>query len=79
VIKKAISFFRELLKLVLVLFAVVLMGGFAKGVQYASVDAFGAKLGFEMASLMVLAPILIIYYFIAKKLPAITIFGRSYG
>jgi hypothetical protein len=76
---KLLTFFRNLLKLVFVSFALVLMVGFAKATQSASVDAFGAQLGFEVASLLALMPCLILFYFVSKKLPSIKLFGRSYG
>ncbi len=52
--------------------AIILMVAAAKAAQYASVDAFGASLGFDLASLLGVAPVIALYVFAAIKLPDFT-------
>jgi hypothetical protein len=66
---------KALFALVIMLFMIV----FAKIVQYTSVDVFKSELGFDSASLLGLAPVILAYFFIAIKLPKFTLFGRTYG
>ncbi len=52
----------------------------AKVAQYASVDAFGDRLGFNWASFMGVAPVIAIYWFAAAKRPDLFKFkGKQRG
>lgn len=52
----------------------------AKVAQYASVDAFGDRLGFNWASTIGLVPVLAIYWFAAAKRPDLFKFkGKQRG
>ncbi|UVI38958.1 hypothetical protein [Qipengyuania spongiae] len=61
------------IKVLIALPVILLMVGFAKMAQYTAVEAFGDRLGFDVASLTGLIPILILYFWVAAKLP------RSFG
>jgi hypothetical protein len=67
------------LKILLALPVIALMIGFAKAAQFASLDVFGDKLGFELASLVGVGPVLAVYYLVAVKFPALNKFGLSRG
>lgn len=59
----------RLLKLLIAIPVIFLMIGFAKIAQYAAVDAFGSYIGFNLASLVGITPILTLYILAAAKLP----------
>jgi hypothetical protein len=65
-------------KILLALPIIGLMIGFAKFAQYASVDVFGASLGFDLASLLGAGPIIALYCYLAVKFPRVNGFGLSH-
>lgn len=48
---------------------IVAMIAFAKFIQFAAVDALGGSLGFNLASLVGVAPVILLYFVAAAKLP----------
>ncbi len=64
-------------RFLLALPVIALMIGVAKAAQFAAVDAFGAELGFNLASLLGAGPVVALYYYAAVKLPALNRFGFS--
>ena len=58
---------------------IVMMIAIAKAAQYASVDAFGAELGFDLASLLGAGPVLVFYYWVAVRFPKLNTYGLSRG
>ncbi len=69
----------SLLKAIVALPVIVMMVVLAKVAQYAAVDAFGAALGFDLASAVGVVPVIVLYYWAAVSLPRLTIWGLTRG
>jgi hypothetical protein len=69
----------RLLRFVIALPVIALMIVFAKAAQFAAVDAFGADLGFGLASMLGGGPVLAFYYWAAKRYPKLNTYGLSRG
>ncbi len=69
----------KFLRIALALPVIAMMIAVAKAAQYASVDAFGAELGFGMASLIGAGPVLAFYYWVAVRFPKLNTYGLSRG
>ena len=68
------------LRLLLTIAGIVAAIAVAKAAQYASVEAFGDRLGFDWASFLGLAPVLAIYWIAAAKRPDLFKFrGKKLG
>ena len=69
----------KVLKALMTLPLVVLMVVLAKFAQYAAVDAFGAALGFDLASAVGVVPVLAFYYWAAVNVPRVIRWGLPRG
>jgi len=56
-----------------------LMVVLAKAAQYASVDAFGDQIGFNLASLLGAGPVIAIYFFLSVRFLRLNKFGLTRG
>ena len=59
----------KILRFLIAIPVVIVMIVFAKIAQYAAVDAFGGRLGFELASLLGVLPVIAFYIWLAARYP----------
>lgn len=58
---------------------IAVMVAVAKAAQYAAVDALGARLGFDAASLLGVLPVIAFYFFLSVRYPHLNKLGLTRG
>ncbi len=58
---------------------IVVMVAVAKVAQYAAVDALGERVGFDLASLIGVAPVIALYFFLSVRYPHLNKLGLTRG
>lgn len=71
--------FEKLFWALVALFMIALMVVVAKAAQYAAVGAFGDRLGFDLASLIGVAPVIAFYFFLSVRYPHLNKLGLTRG
>ncbi len=73
------SALERMLGLSAALAMIVAMVAVAKIAQFASVEAFGGRLGFDGASLLGVAPVIAFYFFLSVRYPHLNKLGLARG
>lgn len=71
--------FDRVPKLVAAFGMIAVMVAFAKVAQYAAVDALGERVGFDLASLIGVGPVIAFYFFLSVRYPHLSKLGLTRG